>query len=71
MVGTPREPRLLKDSAVPIDVLGPRALQAYGSPDIDDILRTLVPSYDVQRYDIHDEATFVRPVTLRVFLLSR
>ena len=65
VVGTRREPRLIKDSAVPVDVLGPRALHSQASADFDDVLRTQLPSYNVQRHGIDDEATLVRPVTLR------
>ena len=65
VVGSRRLPRLVKDSAVPVDVLGPRDLEASSSTDIDEVLRTLVPSYNVQRHGIDDEATLVRPITLR------
>ena len=65
IVGTRREPRLVKDSAVPVDVLGPRALHSQASSDFDDVLRTQVPSFNVQRHGIDDEGTLVRPITLR------
>ena len=65
VVGSRRLPRLAKDSAVPVDVFGPRDLAAQGSSDLDDILRAQVPSYNVQRHSIDDEAAFVRPITLR------
>lgn len=65
VVGSRRLPRLVKDSAVPVDVFGPRDLAAQTSSDFDEILRTQVPSYNVQRHGIDDEATLVRPITLR------
>ncbi len=65
VVGTRREPRLVKDSAVPVDVIGPRSLHSSGSGDFDDMLRTQVPSFNVQRHGIDDEGTLVRPITLR------
>ncbi|MCY3999563.1 MAG: TonB-dependent receptor [Bacteroidetes bacterium] len=65
VVGTRRSPRLVKDSAVPVDVFGPRDLASQTSSDIDEILRTQIPSYNVQRHGIDDEATLVRPITLR------
>ena len=65
VVGSRRLPRLVKDSAVPVDVFGPRDLASQSSTDLDDILRTKVPSYNVQRHGIDDEATLVRPITLR------
>ena len=65
VVGTRRTPRLATDSAVPVDVLGPADLETAASTDIDDVLRNVLPSYNVQRHGIDDEATLVRPVTLR------
>ncbi len=65
ILGTRRTPRLAKDSAVPVDVFGPRDLASQSSSDMDDILRTQIPSYNVQRHGIDDEATLVRPITLR------
>lgn len=65
VVGTRRLPRLVTDSAVPIDVISPRDLQSTASTDIDDILRSQIPSYNVQRHEIDGSTTFVRPPTLR------
>ena len=65
VVGSRRLPRLAKDSAVPVDVFGPRDLASQSSTDLDDVLRTQVPSYNVQRHSIDDEAALVRPITLR------
>ncbi|MCY4205824.1 MAG: TonB-dependent receptor [Bacteroidetes bacterium] len=65
VVGSRRLPRLATESAVPVDVFGPRDLAAQSSTDLDDILRTQIPSYNVQRHGIDDEATLVRPITLR------
>ncbi len=65
VVGSRRLPRLVKDSAVPVDVFGPRDLASQTSTDLDDILRNQIPSYNVQRHGIDDEATLVRPITLR------
>ena len=36
-----------------------------GTPDIDDMLRNTLPSYNVQRHAIDDAATLVRPATMR------
>ncbi len=62
VVGTRRLPRLVTDSSVPIDVISPRDLNSI---DIDDILRSQIPSYNVQRHEIDGSTTFVRPPTLR------
>ena len=65
VVGTRRLPRLVTDSAVPIDVISPQDLRSTASTDIDDILRSQIPSYNVQRHEIDGSTTFVRPPTLR------
>ncbi len=64
VVGSRRQPRLLKDSAVPVDVLGISDLQSMASSDVDHVLRTLIPSYNLQSY-FGDEASVVRPATMR------
>ena len=65
VVGSRRLPRLVRESAVPVDVFGPRDLTSQASTDIDDILRTQIPSLNVQRHGIDEDATLVRPITLR------
>ncbi|MCY4159065.1 MAG: TonB-dependent receptor [Bacteroidetes bacterium] len=64
VVGSRRQPRLLKDSAVPVDVLGVSNLQSLGTTDVDLVLRSQIPSYNLQSYT-GDEAAIVRPATLR------
>ncbi len=65
VVGTRRLPRLVTDSAVPVDVIGPRDLEYSASADLDDVLRSTLPSYNVQRSEIDGSTTFVRPPTIR------
>jgi len=65
VIGSRRQARTVLESAVPIDVLSARDLRSQGNTDMDDVLRTLHPSYNVQRHGIDDEATLVRPITLR------
>ncbi len=65
VIGSRRPPRTVTDSAVPLEVLGPRELESASSIDMDDILRSQVPSYNVQRHEIDGSTTFVRPPTLR------
>ena len=64
IVGSRRQPRLLKDSAVPVDVLGVSDLQSLATTDVDQILRSQIPSYNLQSYT-GDEAAIVRPATMR------
>ena len=65
VVGTRHAPRSEKDSAAPVDVLDSEELLTQAAVDMDDILRNLTPSYNIQRHGIDDEATLVRPATLR------
>ena len=65
VVGSRHAPRSVKESAAPVDVLNVEELRTQAAVDMDDILRTLVPSYNIQRHGIDDEATLVRPATLR------
>jgi len=48
--------RTATDSAVPIDVVGGEEFENMGSSDMGDMLRNLLPSYNVSRYAISDAA---------------
>ena len=65
VVGTRAKPRSVLDSAVPIDVVSNDAFEKQGGADLPDLLRTLVPSYNVNTQPISDASTVVRPANLR------
>ena len=65
VVGTRAKPRSVLESAVPIDVLPSEDFVKQGSADLPDLLRNLVPSYNVNAQPIADAATVVRPANLR------
>ncbi len=65
VTGSRRAPRSVGDSAAPIDVLSGEDFENQGSGDINDMLRTLVPSYNVNTQPISDAATLIRPANLR------
>ena len=65
VVGTRAKPRSVLESAVPIDVLPSDDFVKHGSTDLPDLLRNLVPSYNVNAQPIADAATVVRPANLR------
>ena len=65
VVGTRRKDANVDDVPVPIDVVSGQDLMNQGASDLDDLLRTTTLSYNVQRHGIDDEATMVRPATLR------
>ncbi len=60
-----RQPRSVTDSAMPIDVVKGEDFVKQGSRDVPDLLRNLVPSYNVNFQPISDAATIVRPPNLR------
>ena len=65
VVGTRAKPRSVLESAVPIDVLPSEDFVRQGGADLPDLLRNLVPSYNVNAQPIADAATVVRPANLR------
>ena len=65
VVGTRAKPRSVLESTVPIDVLSNEDFVKQGGADLPDLLRNLVPSYNVNTQPISDGATVVRPANLR------
>ncbi len=65
VTGSRGQARALKDSAVPIDVIGADELNQVSFTDTNDILQTLVPSYTLSRQPISDGGSFIRPASLR------
>ena len=65
IVGTRRQGRTATNTPVPVDVFNRQDLESVSSDDMLDIIQTLVPSLQVQRYAIDDGRTFIRPPELR------
>jgi iron complex outermembrane receptor protein len=65
VTGVRGKPRTVADSPVPVDVFSSADIDAVSHTDTNDILQTLVPSYNVSREPISDGGTFIRPATLR------
>jgi iron complex outermembrane receptor protein len=65
VLGTRSRGRSVEDSPAPVDVIGAEALSRQGSTDISNMLRNVVPSYNVSAQPISDASTFVRPASLR------
>ncbi len=63
--GTRRADRSAADSPVPIDVIGGAEFSQNASADVQDMLRTAVPSFDVNTQPISDAATIIRPANVR------
>lgn len=65
VTGARGRPRTVADSPVPVDVFSAADLEAVSYTDMNDVVKTLVPSYNVSRQPISDGATFIRPASLR------
>ncbi len=65
VTGTRAKERSVTDSPAPIDVIGGQDLANQGDTDLSNLLRNIVPSYNVNDQPISDAATLVRPVNLR------
>ncbi|MDX1481223.1 MAG: TonB-dependent receptor, partial [Woeseiaceae bacterium] len=64
-IGTRRQGRTAIDTAVPIDVFNQEELDSVSSNDMIDVVKTLVPSFNVGREPISDGSSFIRPPQLR------
>ncbi len=64
-IGTRRDARSAGNTPAPVDVIGSDEILNQGDTDIQNILRTSVPSYNVNTQPISDAATLVRPANLR------
>lgn len=58
-------PRSVLDSPVAVDTFDQDAIEAVAFSDMNDILQTLVPSFNIGREPSSDGATFIRPLELR------
>ncbi len=65
ITGTRRAARSAADSPAPVDVVSGAELTNQGDNDVSNILRTSVPSYNVNTQSISDAATLIRPANLR------
>ena len=65
VVGSRAQPRTVTASPVPVDVLSTADLTSQGTINLQDQLRTVVPSFNVNTQPISDASTVVRPAMLR------
>lgn len=63
--GTRSKSRSVEDSPAPVDVLPASYFENQGDTDLQNLLRNVVPSYNVNMQPISDAATVVRPANLR------
>ena len=64
-VGSRARPRIVTESPVPVDVIPTREIVEQGDTDFANLVRNVVPSFNVNIQPISDAATFVRPANLR------
>ena len=62
VTGSRAQPRSLTESAVPIDVIQVEEFVQQGGSDLADLMRNVVPSYNVNTQPISDAGTIVRPL---------
>lgn len=65
VVGSRAAPRSIGDSALPVDVISERELQSQGSNDLLQMIKSVIPSFNVSDQPLNDAATLVRPANLR------
>ncbi len=63
--GTRRDDRSASNSPVPVDVISGAEFSQNASTDVQDMLRTAIPSFDVNTQPISDAATVSRPANVR------
>ncbi len=65
VIGSRAQPRSVTESAVPIDVVAGEEVAKQADTDLQNLIRNIVPSYNVSTQPISDASTVVRPVNLR------
>ncbi len=63
--GTRRKARSAADTPAPVDVISAAEFTNQGTSDIGELLRAVVPSYNVNTQPISDAASIIRPANLR------
>src|SRR5687767_1716297 len=65
VLGTRRTDRSVTDSASPVDIIGAEELAKQPAADMLEVLKNVVPSFNVGQNQISDASTFVRAPSLR------
>ena len=65
VIGSRAKPRSVVESAVPVDVVSSAEIVKQGEADLQNLVRTIVPSFNVNTQPISDASTLVRPANLR------
>ena len=65
VTGSRRPARSAADTAAPVDIIGAAEIAAQGDTDVANLIRNVVPSFNVNAQSINDAASIVRPANLR------
>ena len=65
VLGSRSRPRTVAESMVPIDAIPPLDIVGQGDTDVSDLLRTVVPSFNINPQATGDAARIIRPANLR------
>jgi len=65
ITGSRARPRTVTDSPVPVDVFNTETIREVAFTDTNDVIKILVPSFNISRQPISDGGTFIRPAQLR------
>ena len=65
VLGSRRTDRSVADSASPVDVIGAEELAKQPAADMLEVLKNVVPSFNVGQNQISDASTFVRAPSMR------
>jgi iron complex outermembrane receptor protein len=65
VTGTRRAARSAADTPAPVDIIGGAEIAKQGETDTSNLIRNLVPSFNVNTQSINDASSIVRPVNLR------
>ena len=65
VIGSRRPDRSAVDTPSAVDIIGTEDLNNQGTTQVPELMRKLVPSYNVGTQPISDAATFIRPANLR------
>ena len=65
VIGSRRRDRSVSDSPVPIDIINSDEFESQGGSNLEELIASLVPSYNINQEPISDAATFMRPASLR------
>ena len=64
-IGSRRKGRSAADTVAPVDVISVAEFRQSSASDVQDLLRTAVPSFNINAQPISDAASIVRPANLR------